>query len=977
MSDLATRLSRQTVRIGSSSACEICLTGSGVAPVHAEVVHQGSGQLVFVASAAGASSIEDRPLSPGVGVPFDFRTQFQVGTQTVPLTHPDLCLMVMSPGHLPAHPTQLTMGRDPERNHLVLTSPGVSGVHATLHFEQELRLTDHASTSGSWLEGKRIENEEGVVVTSGQVVFVGPLPVPIDLAVQLHALFAEPRTPRGTFATQSVPHTTEFRRRPSRLPSMGARHRTVLGTLKMSQASTSSIGRTPDNDVVLDYAQVSSRHARLTVIGSDVFLEDLGSELGTTVRGTRLKPGQKARVMDGQRVLFGPLPALIVVEPDRVDVIVEDHEGWAGRPLFEVTASHVSVVVPHRDDSSKTKTLLDNVNFKVLPGDLVALMGPSGSGKTTLLHALSGYIKPARGQILVNGSPLSDVFESLRGSIGYVPQDDIIHPELTVFEAVRYSARFRLPSDYSEDEIDRRVLSTLSQLGLDSVAHLRVGKPEAKVLSGGQRKRVNLAIELVTDPVLLFLDEPTSGLAADDTTSLVDLLARLASDHGKTIIATIHQPARDEYEKFNLALVLGHGGIPLYFGPSVEGYSFFEAWRGPTQTRGISTPRDMFAELSEREARIRVEMPAATRQQVREGVSEAYRKEYERSDVHSTMTVETRRDTLRIPPSSRLQRRERPRGQLRYLLGRYLKVKSRDRVGTAILMMQAPLIGLLLSLVFGGQQPAVPYWCLGAINQLAGRGGAVADSGKSLLNDLLPVIDHAGALFFLVVAAVWFGTSNAAREVVSERAIFRREKMVNLGTFNYVVSKFVVLCALCVVQCTLLLLIVFFSLGLSGGLLAFSTSLSIMMLTAFCSVALGLLLSASVSSSEAAMALTPIALIPQVVLGGIMVPVTTNEWLRIPMMLVPSRWGFEGVVRAEREAVAGQPGFRISVGDVADSPPDFLADGHFECALAQMQSEQLIGAWGFSGPAWVPAVTLAAMTVVLLALVSSVLAKKR
>ena len=170
---------------------------------------------------------------------------------------------------------------------------------------------------------------------------------------------------------------------------------------------------------------------------------------------------------------------------------------------------------------------------------------------------LNGYLPPTSGQVRINGEDLYTIYDALRGSIGYVPQDDIVHPELTVFEAVKYSARFRLPPDYSEDEIDRRVDETLRDLGLEGVRNLQIGKPEKKVLSGGQRKRVNIALELVTDPVILFLDEPTSGLAADDTTALINLLADLTKKTGKTIIMTIHQPAKDEFEKFNL--VLHHG----------------------------------------------------------------------------------------------------------------------------------------------------------------------------------------------------------------------------------------------------------------------------------------------------------------------------------------------------------------------------------------------------------------------------------
>ena len=157
-------------------------------------------------------------------------------------------------------------------------------------------------------------------------------------------------------------------------------------------------------------------------------------------------------------------------------------------------------------------------------------------------------------------------------------------------------------------------------------------------------------------------------------------------------------------------------------------------------------------------------------------------------------------------------------GQFWLLFGRYFKVKMRDASGTAIMLLQAPIIGVLLALVFGGQKDAIPYWCLGALQELARKSGGVGDGLTQTLNSMQSTPDHAGSIFFVVVAAVWFGTSNAAREIVSERAIYMRERMVNLGLFNYVFSKFVLLSLFCVVQCTILLAIVFFSLGYSGGI---------------------------------------------------------------------------------------------------------------------------------------------------------------
>lgn len=976
--DLLSQLGRQTIRVGSSAACEICLDTAQVAPIAAEIVHHGSGQLSFIPTRASTSRAGGKPLVPDVAVPFDFSVRYEVDGVTIPNAHPALCLMTMGRGHLIPEGPQLIIGRDPERCHLVMNSPGVSGCHAAFRIEPELAVADQNSKSGTWYGGARLTPAVFHPIPDTAIVALGPLPLAVALLKPLYEA-VKASTPSPVERTQAMPmRTVERRALPSRIPTPPpVRNRTVMGTIKMAQASSSSVGRSQDNAIVLDYAQVAAHHAKLIHVDDQIFVEDLGSEPGTFVRGSRVRPAQRAQVGDGERILFGPIPTLLQIKDGNLQLLVEDQKGWAGRPLFDLAAAGITVEVPDRDHPKQRKQLLRDVHFKAQPGDFIALMGPSGSGKTTLLHVLTGYTRPTLGEVLVNGTPLPAVFESLRGSIGYVPQDDIIHSELTVYEAVRYSARFRLPHDYSEEEIDRRVRLTLGQLGIESIASLQIGKPEHKVISGGQRKRVNIAMELVTDPALLFLDEPTSGLASDDATALVDLLSILAKEHGKTIITTIHQPARDEYEKFNLALILGHGGVPLFFGPSTDAYSFFSAWRGQLHAIHIDNPRDMFAELKEREARMEAERRGQTRQQIREAVSEAFAEEYLKSQVFQDMLVAGRKVDRVSGLVGKFPKRVGARGQFRLLIGRYLKIKRRDRVGTGILLLQAPLIAVLLSLVFSAQEPAVPYWCLGALNELARSSGPISEASANLLSKLVKTTDNSGAIFFLVVAAVWFGTSNAAREIVSERAIFRRERMVHLRLGRYVLSKFIVLSALSVVQCAILLGLVFVALSFSGGLSAFIASLSMMILTALCSVALGLLLSAAVASSEAAMALTPIALIPQVVLGGLMVPVTTNTWLEWPMQLVPARWGFEGVVRPERQAVSALPAWRIPLSGAPDSVSDFIEKQQFSCALAQMESSHLVGAWGFASPVYLPALVLIAMTVVCLGLVILALKRQR
>jgi hypothetical protein len=294
------------------------------------------------------------------------------------------------------------------------------------------------------------------------------------------------------------------------------------------------------------------------------------------------------------------------------------------------------------------------------------------------------------------------------------------------------------------------------------------------------------------------------------------------------------------------------------------------------------------------------------------------------------------------------------------------------------MILQAPIIGVLLAVVFGGQKDAQPAWCLGALNELAAKARDPVNSGD-ILKRMQPTADHTAAIFFLIVAAVWFGTSNAAREIVAERSIYLRERMVNLGLANYVFSKYLLLAFFCVVQCTILLSIVFFALGFHGGIQAFAMQLAALVATSLSAVALGLMLSTVVQSAEAAMALTPIALIPQVVLGGLMVPMTTVPHLRYVMQVIPARWGFEGAIAPERLAIKNDPAWSIVLGNnTQSSSSDFVEAGQFKCAIAQMASDTYAGGWQFTtyDQPWIPFTVLMGSTFVLLILLIIVLKRR-
>ena len=460
---------KDQITLGSAPDNDIVLSGPGVAPRHARIVKR-DGLLFFVDDGTGPSFANGVPIGAGQSVSYDFRTPFALGQSPLAAAHPTVIMMLLSPGHVAAPRGHVIVGREAHRVSWVIAHPAVSAQHATVMLDRVM-VQDHGSTSGTWLLGQRIAANQPTVMDPNGSISFGPVTMPVSLIIQLaQASQAGLSGPVGPVAAHA-PSGSPVAHAPvpvaiaplapspalaSALPPPGAepprKHRTIIGELSLEQLASSAIaiGRTPDNQIVVPHAQVSSRHAQILRQGNELFLEDRGSANGTFVRGQRIAPGQRVRVEHGEKVYIGPMPLLIQVAGKHVNVIVEDQVSWAGKPLYDIEAWDLLLEVPDRDQPGAMKTLLDHVSFKALPGDMIALMGPSGAGKTTLLLTLNGYLPPTSGQVRINGEDLYLIYDALRGSIGYVPQDDIVHPELTVFEAVRYSAQFRLPPDYSD-----------------------------------------------------------------------------------------------------------------------------------------------------------------------------------------------------------------------------------------------------------------------------------------------------------------------------------------------------------------------------------------------------------------------------------------------------------------------------------------------------------------------------------------------
>lgn len=506
---------------------------------------------------------------------------------------------------------------------------------------------------------------------------------------------------------------------------------------------------------------------------------------------------------------------------------------------------------------------MHDLNFTLRSGEFLAVMGGSGTGKSTLLSILNGSLTPQEGRITINGHDISE--PQARNLIGFVPQDDLLIEELTVYQNLYYTAKLCFEG-MSEEEIDKRVIKTLKDLELDGAKDLKVGSPIRKYISGGQRKRLNIALELIREPAVLFLDEPTSGLSSADTEKVINLLKEQTLK-GKLIVANIHQPSSDVYKLFDRLWMLDKGGYPVFDGNPIEAITYFktaanyaDAETSACPTCGNVNPEIVLNIIDEKALNNSGEISDERKMTPKEW-HELYLKNAPKLEQP---------EVSEIPPSE--QRKPGIWRQFLIFLERNFKTKATNRQYLAIALLQAPVLALICAMLTRYAPP----------------------EGYSVMNNKNLV----SYFFMAVIVATFIGMSGSAEEIIKDRALLKRERFLQLSYGSYIWSKIVFVASVSLVQTLLFIVIGNNIMGLHGQ---FSTWWFILFMTALLSNLTGLLLSQILSSVVAIYISIPILLIPQILLCGLVVsfsdltPKSTTGNVPLIGDLIPSRWSYEAL----------------------------------------------------------------------------------
>ncbi|MGC9357307.1 MAG: FHA domain-containing protein [Anaerolineae bacterium] len=728
---------------------------------------------------------------------------------------------------------QLTMGRAAD-NDIVLSHSYVSAHHGRFEcHDSEWHYIDLGSTNGTFVNGQRMQR---AVLDNGDVLRIGD---------------AHGNSVGLTFrsiAQAGVPTYGQYQAQGVSMP-MGTRQ---LGSQMLGGAPLVIIGRDPQAQITLEAPVVSRQHARIQETAQGHVITDLNSTNGTFINGRRLTSPHLLQA--GDVVQIGPFK--LVYEAGGLQQYVA--KGGVRLDGIGVTREV--------GGGKKRKRILNEISLSVYPREFIALVGTSGAGKSTLMKALSGVARAQEGQVLVNGDNLYQQFDLYRTMIGYVPQDDIIHRDLKVADALRYSAKLRLPPDTSSEEIERRIDEVLEEVEM-------LGQKDQVIssLSGGQRKRVSIASELLAEPRLFFLDEPTSGLDPGLEKKMMYTLRRLA-DAGRTIILVTHATAN--ITQCDHVCFLSQGRM-TYFGPPEETFEFFNV-----TTNDFSDVYDRLDDAN----------PEVARQKAVQ-----WEETYRRSSQHQKFVAARQRKL----PGSQQQTEEKvkrrgprvnPFRQVAVLTRRYLDLVLRDKLLLTVLMAIMPAIGALVLLI------SQANWLVGDSATEIERQLSSEIAGGASSATYSIVADSQSLLFILVFAAVLLGLFASVYEIVKEWSVYRRERMVTLRLVPYIISKVLVLGGFALFQCFLLLLVVGLRVDFptEGIFLPAPIEMYITLcIAALSAIVMGLVISAVVPNVNTVIYLVFLVLMFQMIFAGVLfdLPGITEEFSAFTL----TRWGMEAL----------------------------------------------------------------------------------
>ncbi len=671
------------------------------------------------------------------------------------------------------------LGRDPYRSDLLVPADWqiISGCHALLRREgEDYCIYDgdgqKPSTNGLFINRTRITPSKGYPLKHGTELRIG-------------------QNPRSQIVlTYRNPFGAEAAEMPEKR-SLSLKNRSVL------------LGRDPQATLQLEAPIVSRRHATIEPDGTGRYILRDHSTNGVFINNERVNGS--AYLSEGSSVQIGPFT--LVLRGDILEVVDRGNQ---------IRLDAWDLVREVKDRQNQTRRLLDGISLAIEPGQFVALVGGSGAGKSTLMRTLLGLDPTDKGMVYLNGNALRSNFGIYRSQIGYVPQDDIVHRELTVAEVLIYAAKLRLPADTDIDEV---VSKTLEQIEMSERRDVLVSK-----LSGGQRKRVSIGVELLADPKLFFLDEPTSGLDPGLDKKMMQLLRKLA-DQGRTVILVTHATAN--ITLCDRIVFVGRGGRLCYFGPPIRALEFFGVTSGDFA--------DIYNELERGEMVVRY-----------------WAEKFRQSDDHWRYVTGhlSPGNATRQPPPASPSKGTSFFKQLSLLTQRYFQLVLRDPVSLVLSLLTAPIAIGLITLAVRNKAPLI-----------------LGDKPDPTLAPLALRV-----LFVFTCAALWVGLSSSLQEIVKETAIYMRERLINLGLFAYLGSKTVILAGLALAQTLLMVAVILMGFAdPKPELLPWSLGLGITtFLTLIACMSMGLMISAIVRNSTQANSALPLLLLPQIIFSGVL-----------------------------------------------------------------------------------------------------------